>query len=189
MVSTDDLEIAEIAKKYGASVPFVREHYADDDSPISLATINTLQRLKNDLGKEYHKVVQLMANCPLRTFLDIQKAMLYFNAHQLSSQISCFKYGWMNPWWASTLDAENRPTSLFPAVKGKRSQDLKDLYCPTGAIWIAEVDSLMDEGSFYTKDHVFYPIDWVSAVDIDDYDDLKMAQVLFKMRANPQEIL
>ena len=46
IVSTDDEEIAEVSKDYGALVPFLREAYADDISPVSKATLDCLKIVK-----------------------------------------------------------------------------------------------------------------------------------------------
>jgi len=126
-------------------------------------------------------VVQLMANCPLRKEGNIIDAFDYFKALEASSQISCFKFGWMNPWWAVTLSEDGRPNSLFPEASQTRSQDLPPLYCPTGAIWIAKVAHLMEHQTYHTPDRIFWPMPWGDAVDIDDREDLRMAELLYLM--------
>jgi len=181
VVSTDDPEIAEVARAWGASVPFLRKHYADDISPVSLATIGTLMQLRDELGEEYDTAVQLMANCPLRNERHIADALDHFQKLGARSQISCFKFGWMNPWWAATLSEGMEPTSLFPEAAKTRSQDLPPLYCPTGAIWIAKVKQLVERQTYYTPDRIFWPMPWEAAVDIDDAEDLRMAELLQAM--------
>jgi CMP-N-acetylneuraminic acid synthetase len=180
VVSTDSEEIAEVAKHYGAEVPFLRDDKADDFSPVSEATIRTLRQLEND-GFSYHEVVQLFAVCPLRTAEDILAAYSYFKNKSASFLISCYKYTWMNPWWAVTLNDKGNPSWIFDETK-KRSQDLPPLYSPTGAVWIANVKDLYRDNTFYGKDHIFWQMDWKHAVDIDSHDDLDLAKVLSKMR-------
>jgi len=181
VVSTDDPEIADVARQCGASVPFLRKLYADDISPVSLATVGTLLQLRDELGEEYEMAVQLMANCPLRNERHILDAFDYFNARKAKSQISCFKFGWMNPWWAATVAEDMRPTSLFPEAAKTRSQDLPPLYCPTGAIWIAKVKHLMEHQTYHTPERIFWPMPWEGAVDIDDREDMRMAELLYTM--------
>lgn len=181
LVSTDDEEIAAIAKKYGAEVPFLRLKAADDYSQVSEATLSCLQQAENYWDVKFDTVVQLMANCPIRDEKDIVTALDEFNSHDAAFQISTFKFGWMNPWWASKLDAKNCPVSLFPKAFECRSQDLEDLYCPTGAIWVAGTEEFKRAKSFYGEGHVFSSMPWTAAVDIDDYDDLKMAKAIFMM--------
>ena len=183
LVSTDSEEIAEISGNYGVSVPFLRTKAHDDDSPVSLATCAALQQCSEKLGEEYDVVAQLMPNTPLRAAHDIQQAMDHFCNHQAPSQISCFRFGWMNPWWAVKLDAGGKPFPVFPEAQGKRSQDLPVLFCPTGAIWIAWTEKLLHYQTFYCPDHVFHPMSWQSAVDIDDEHDLAMANAVFLMRS------
>ncbi len=181
IVSTDDEEIASVAIKYGAEVPFLRDKNADDHSPISLATIRTLEQLNEIENIIPEVVVQLMANCPNRGSEDIDKAIENFILHKLDYQISSFKYGWMNPWWAHKVDSKGIASPIFnEEERVKRSQDQPDLYCPTGAIWIAKVPSLIKSQSFYGNNYSFFPIPWKKAIDIDDYDDLEMAKFFMK---------
>lgn len=178
LVSTDDQSIAEVSKIWGAEVPFLRASFADDHAPVSEATASALQQAMNHWQESYASVIQLMANCPLRTVDDITQAVTQLEAQARSFQISCFKYGWMNPWWAVKLDPEGHPERLFTETAGQRSQDLPELFCPTGAIWVAKADALLKSNTFYGPNHVFEPISWESAVDIDDYDDLRFAEAL-----------
>ena len=178
LVSTDDQSIAEVSKTWGAEVPFLRASYSDDHAPVSEATVSALQQAMNHWQESYASVIQLMANCPLLTADDITQAVTQFEAQDRSFQISCFKYGWMNPWWAVKLDTEGHPERLFPETAGQRSQDLPELFCPTGAIWIAKADMLLKTKTFYGPNHVFEPMLWESGVDIDDYDDMRFAEAL-----------
>ncbi|OXL20545.1 acylneuraminate cytidylyltransferase family protein [Psychrobacter sp. DAB_AL32B] len=178
LVSTDDSAIAEVSIRAGAEVPFLREDFADDYSTVSEATTFALQQAMEYWNEEYSVVVQLMANCPLRTSVDIQLLVAIFEAKKRTAQISCFEYGWMNPWWAATINDEGRPTQVFSETLTQRSQDLPKLYCPTGAIWISTVKALLAHQTFYSPDYTFEPISLKSAMDIDDYEDLEIANVL-----------
>ncbi|WP_057773312.1 acylneuraminate cytidylyltransferase family protein [Cytobacillus dafuensis] len=184
IVSTDNEEIASVSKAFGAEVPFLRNEFEDDYSPVSMATIAALKQSMNYFKEEYENVVQLMANCPLRNSNDIVSAYEFYITSGLDFQISCFKFGWMNPWWAVKLDDNLMPERIFNEAYHKRSQDLSDLYCPTGAIWIAKCNELLKENTFYGKNHSFYPLSWISAVDIDDMKDFEMAKAAYIIRSN-----
>lgn len=175
LVSTDSEQIAQIAIQHGAEVPFLRHSAADDLSSSSEATRIALQQAQEHWGCDFDVVAQLMANCPLRSATDIRDAMNAFVSSQALAQISCFKFGWMNPWWAFTMDQNGHSKPQFPEALKQRSQDLPPLYCPTGALWITKVSSLFEHGTFYAPGHVFHAMDWVSALDIDDEEDLRMA--------------
>ena len=176
VVSTDSAEIAAIGREAGAEVPFLRDTAADDISSSSEATIAALGQAEAHWGEKYDVVAQLMANCPLRNASDVVDAMDAFAASGASAQLSCFRFGWMNPWWAFELAEDGRAHHKFPEAIKSRSQDLPPLYCPTGAIWVARPDALRLARSFYTEDCTYHPMSWLSALDIDDHDDMAMAE-------------
>lgn len=187
VVSTDDPEFADIAIQHGAEVPFLRDGLSGDHDRVSDATIHTLNQIEA-AGESFDTVVQLFSVCPLRTAAEILEALNTFTREERQFQLSCFRYVGANPWWAVKLDASGHPTPVFEAF-GARSQDLPELYCPTGAIWIARVNSLREAGTFYGPDHVFHEIDWISAIDIDTMEDLKLASALRHVRdgSTPEE--
>lgn len=178
LVSTDSEDIAEIARKWGAAVPFLREAHCDDYATVSEATISALKQAEAYWNEEYDTVVQLMANCPLRDETHILDAISAFQVSGADYQISCFRFGFMNPWWAVKLDEQFLPKRIFPEIGAKRSQDLDELFCPTGAIWIANRAPLLTAMTFYGPEHRFHPMIWEAAIDIDDYDDMRMAQAI-----------
>jgi N-acylneuraminate cytidylyltransferase len=183
LVSTDDAHIAETARVEGADVPFLRDAHADDQSPVSEAIITALGQAERHYGTSFSSVAQLMPNCPLRGADEIRAAWTFFEGGAHRFQISAFEFGWMNPWWAARMRADGQPEWLFPEARLLRSQDLDRVYCPTGAIWIAEVPALLGARSFYGSGHVLFPIPWQSAIDIDDWHDLRMAEALAQIAA------
>lgn len=182
LVSTDDEKIAAISRAHGAEVPFLRNAAADDNASSSEATLASLAQAEQYWGEEYDTVVQLMANCPLRDAEDIAASVENFETSSAGSQISCFRFGWMNPWWASKLGEAGHPEHLFPEALDARSQDLPALYCPTGALWIAHSSFLREHRTFYGEGHIFHPLPWISAMDIDDHDDLAMANAYYLIK-------
>jgi N-acylneuraminate cytidylyltransferase len=176
IVSTDTEEIAAVSRAYGAEVPFLRDHYADDHSPVSEATLRTIAQLEEN-GEQFDIVVQLFAVCPLRTAADMEEAYRFFLDKKVDFLLSCFQYVGMNPWWAVQLNEEQQPQWVFDNVM-KRSQDLPTLFCPTGAIWIANVDALKRDKTFYGEKYIFWEINWKHALDIDTFEDLEMGLAL-----------
>jgi N-acylneuraminate cytidylyltransferase len=88
VVSTDDAEIADVARSLGADVPFLREaSLADDVTPVSRATIDVVDRLAEG-GEAYLEVCQLMPNCPLRTAEDVVASHRQFTGQPAEAQIS-----------------------------------------------------------------------------------------------------
>jgi N-acylneuraminate cytidylyltransferase len=181
-VSTDSIKIARISKECGAKVPFLRsKNISDDKTSVHKVTVHSLKLLQKKLNCKFDTVVQLMPNCPLRTSNDIISAYNIFKKKKYKFLISCSKFFMTNPWWAFKVKKNDIAQMIFPNNWKKRSQDFKELYAPTGAIWIANVKNLLKEKTFYGKGFRVFKLDLKSAVDIDDINDLNLAKVISKL--------
>jgi N-acylneuraminate cytidylyltransferase len=179
VVSTDSEDIAAVALTYRAEVPFLRSsEISDDVTPISAATADALDRLDPE-GTEYQFVAQLMANCPLRTAEDLISSYKQFSETSADTQISVVRYGWQNPWWAMRRDGGSFALDpLFPREMSARSQDLPELFCPTGAIWWGKTRVIRDQRTFHIPGRTGWEIEWQHGVDIDTPEDMAFAEAL-----------
>jgi pseudaminic acid cytidylyltransferase len=181
IVSTESEEIAEIARGFDAEVPFLRDKkLADDVTPVAAVTTAALMLL-DPSGDEFDLVAQLMPNCPLRTAEDVRESYRQFEQTGAESQISVVRYAWQNPWWAMRRDDQRVLWPLFKEQMTARSQDLPELFCPTGAIWWARAASLRQAGTFYSERTSGWEIPWQRGIDIDTPEDWAMAEVLFTL--------
>jgi pseudaminic acid cytidylyltransferase len=181
VVSTDSEEIAEVARQYNAEVPFLRdENLADDFTPVSSVTADALVRL-DPHGNKFNMVAQLMPCCPLRTADDINDSYRQFKKTRAESQISMVRYGWQNPWWAMRHNERQELKPVFSEQMTARSQDLPDLFCPTGAIWWARTEVLRRTKTFHLDNRTGWEIPWRRGIDIDTFEDWAMAEVLFRL--------
>ena len=187
VVSTDAEDIAAIALTHGAEVPFLRSaEISDDVTPISAATADALERLDPD-GTQYQFVAQLMANCPLRTAGDLVSSYKQFSETAKDAQISVVRYGWQNPWWAMRRDVTNFSLEpLFPHEMNARSQDLPELFCPTGAIWWGKTRVIREQRTFHIPGRAGWEIEWQHGVDIDTPEDLMFAEMLLRLACKHQ---
>ena len=119
-----------------------------------------------------------MANCPLRTASDVRASESAFLSGDAPAQISVTSYGWQNPWWALTRDASGRIQPIFADRLQQRSQDLPQLFCPTGAIWWARAGTLRARRTFHVEGRVAWEMPWRRAIDIDTEDDWALAEGL-----------
>lgn len=175
IVSTDSEKIKRIAIDFGAEVPFKREKFFDDNSPSSLATLYTVKKMKIELGLDFDNIFQLLPSCPFRNAETIKKCYNFFKNKKISSLISCSQFSCVNPWWSIHINSKNDAKHLFPDKLKKRSQDLKKIYGISGAVWIIKNDKLKKYKTFYCPGHKYFPIDTLSAIDIDTKDDLIFA--------------
>jgi pseudaminic acid cytidylyltransferase len=187
VVSTDSEEIADVARTNGADVPFLRSSQISDDvTPVSAATADALERLDPD-GTQYKIVAQLMANCPLRTAADLVSSYNQFSETSSDAQISVVRYGWQNPWWAMRRDAGSlKLDPLFPREMSARSQDLPELFCPTGAIWWGKTSVIREQRTFHIPGRTGWEISWQHGVDIDTPEDMEFAKTLLGL-SGPHE--
>jgi len=182
VVSTDDAEIAEVARQNGAKVPFLRDkQLADDFTPVSEVTTDVIRRIDPD-GDKFAIVAQLMPNCPLRTSRDVIDSHKQFEETASESQISVVRYGWQNPWWAMQQNERYELQPLFQEQMSQRSQDLPELFCPTGAIWWARTNVLRRTKTFHIDGRTGWEIPWQRGIDIDSLDDWKLAEALFRLQ-------
>ena len=182
IVSTDDEEIARVALTSGAEVPFLRNRFQDDHTPVSKVTVDLLRQLRSRDGQEFDTVVQLMPNCPLRGSTHIRASYDNFRRLDLRFQLSCCRYGWLNPLWAHRQEDSGSYAPLHPGALKQRSQDLPPLYCPTGAVWIARPSALLEDETFYGEGHSFFPLDWQASIDIDEMEDIEFARAVHYLR-------
>lgn len=179
VVSTDSDEIAAVARGAGASVPFLRAAFADDTTPVSVATLWTISEIEKRASVSCDVVVQLMPNCPLRRAVDIERIADSFVRRRVPAMLSCIQFRFQNPWWAFTKEGEHNTEPVARADgRTKRSQDLPTTYSPTGAVWIGQLERVRAANSFYCPGHVMEEVPWVAGVDIDDYEELEIARAL-----------
>ena len=180
LVSTDSEVIAATARKCGAEAPFLRDtKLADDHTPVSAVTVDALNRVDPD-GSRYDYVAQLMPNCPLRNAEDVRNSYEAFARGRAASQISISRYGWQSPWWAMQLSESHHLEPVFEHLVTERSQDLPDLFCPTGAIWWATAEVLRRGGTFHIPGRSGWEIAWQHATDIDSEEDFSLAEMLMR---------
>ena len=167
----------------------MRSKAADDFSSSSMATYHALIQAEKYWKEKYDVVAQLMANCPLRTAEDIKKSFKLFKKNKSLSQISCFRFGWMNPWWATKINKKGKPSRIFPNSMKTRSQDLPNLYCPSGALWLAKRNNFLKYKDFYMPGYRFQEMNWISALDIDDNNDFLMAKACLNVRNSKETFI
>lgn len=176
VVSSESKKILKTAEKIGIKTPFLREEAYDDFSIVDIATLAAVKQSEKFYGN-FDIVVQLMPNCPIRSLKTLNSSIKNFFKNKKKSQISFFEYNFVNPWWAHYIKNKNiYPLNKEPFLEKKRSQDLKKLYCPTGSIWITEIETLKKYKTFYSPGYGYFVINFIEAIDIDTKNDLKLAE-------------
>lgn len=173
IVSTDDLEIAEIAEKSGALTPFLRPaELADDDAKTIDVVLHALD-YQNKRGVHYDILILLQPTSPLRNAEDIKGAFRFFMDNGCRSLLSVHECA--SPLLMRSLDCHGRTKRLLDQNSTMRRQDMEKYYCVNGAIYINCIKELSPDTSFNDNEHG-YMIEKAHGLDIDEMDDIKLAQ-------------
>jgi len=182
VVSTDDKEVAEISKKYGAEVPFMRpKELAEDNAKgidVVLHTIDWLE--ENDQRKQYDLLMLLQPTSPLRKSEDIDKVIELLFLKEAKEIVSVCEVD-HHPLWANTLP-ENGCMKNFikQEIMNKNRQELPVFYRLNGAIYLSYCNYIKERKSFFGKDTFAYIMPKSRSVDIDDEIDFKLVEILIK---------
>lgn len=174
VVSTDSIEIATIAKKYGARVPFMRpKELARDTSKTVDCVVHAINEL-NNIGEVYDVLVLLQVTQPLRTYLDIDNAIKCFFDYGEKSVVSISEVS-DNPLLIRYLDENRHMKKMIEFNSTCRRQDMPKYYRVNGCIYINSIKEINSMTSFNDNEIPFI-MDKKHSVDIDDMSDLWLAE-------------
>jgi CMP-N-acetylneuraminic acid synthetase len=177
VVSSDDPAIGRIAESYGAVFILRPSELASDSARLVDVARHVLDVLRGR-GLEPGAICQCMPNCPLVGSEDILEHWKIFKSGEHRFQISVVPYRGVYPQWALLADDEQIGRWLFGDRNFVRSQDLPRTFCPTGAIWWARTEDFRAQNAFYGSPFHLAPMDANRGIDIDDEQDLRLAELL-----------
>ena len=179
IVSTDDEEIAAVARAYGGAAPFLRppELATDTASSVDVA-LHALHFMEERHQKRYEAVLLLQPTTPLRQAQDIDGALQLLFDTAADTVISfCQVEGW-HPYYMYTLDGDRARPLLDVPSQLKRRQDFPPVYWRNGAIYLTRRDVLAAQRSFYGPDLRAYLMPIERSASIDSQLDLEWAEFL-----------
>ena len=184
IVSTDDLEIAGIAKKYGAEVPFLRPaQYARDATPDYPVLKHALAWLEANGDSKIDILVLLRPTSPLRPAGLIEKGYRLFNKYPDGSSVRSVALCSQHPYRMFKKDGD----FLSPVIKKEipepyniPRQGLPDVYFQTGDLEMARRKTILEEGSVSGKKIIPLIINPGQMLDIDSEEDIKNASIRLK---------
>ena len=181
VVTTDSEEIAEIGRRYGASVPFLRPAELASDTATSYAVVeHSLKFYDTRLGRNFHYLVLLEPTSPLRERDDID-AMLEKLASLADSYDAIVSLGEAHDHPAIMKKlAGNDIEPYYPAAQQTgRRQDREPAYYPYGVAYIVKTATLLEEKTFYPSRTTHKVIQRHQCYEIDDlYDFLAIESIM-----------
>ena len=180
IVSTDNVEIAEIAKKVGAEVPFMRSSKNSDDFA---GTINVLIEVIEELIKTGLKFKNLCCLYPTAPFITPEKLqssykLLTEGMYDSVFPVCRFSYPIFR---ALQMDDQGRIQMIWPENLDKRSQDLAPAYHDSGSFYWANIEAVISKKSLYTDNSAGIILNELEVQDIDNEIDWKLAELKSKL--------
>lgn len=173
VLSSEDEEIIEVAKKYGCEVPFVRPmELAADDTPGVDPVLHTIEQCPG-----YDYVVLLQPTSPLRTVEDIDGAIERLLETESEFCVSVAET-LESPYWMYKLTDNQLQPLLENASIVTRRQDLPMVYSLNGAVYIAKTEAFLKEKSFLTSHTLGYIMSKKHSYDIDNEIDFIVCEII-----------
>ncbi len=186
VVSTDSPEIAEVAKKYGASAPFMRPAELATDTA---AKIPVIRHALQQMGNGYDVVVDLDPTAPLRKIEDLNKSLNIFltqKAKSVFSVVAAHKNPYFNMVELDGSGFANLSKKLPSGII--RRQDAPKVYNLNASIYVYSPEFLAGAATVFSDRSAVYEMDEISSFDIDRELDFKLVEFfinegLFKLES------
>lgn len=183
VVSTDDEKIAEISKKCGAEVPFLRpKQLADDNAKTIDVLLHALHELKKN-GKVYDYLVLLQPTQPLRKSWHIDEAINLIVDKQEESLVSVSPVR-EHPILMRTINKDGKVQNLLKTQSTIRRQDFPTYYKVNGAIYINKINDNFNKSTSLNDNKLAYKMSKKYDLDIDEPIDLEIFKFFISRKVN-----
>jgi N-acylneuraminate cytidylyltransferase len=187
IVSTDDYEIAAIAKQLGADVPFMRpKHLADDYTGTSAVVKDVIQNIHKN-GEHVSYVCCIYATAPFISSKYLIKAYQDLINQNKSYAFSVTTYSF--PVERSfVINQSNVIENLFPDMTLSRSQDLQEVYHDAGQFYWGLADAFLNDLPIFSRHSIPIILPRYLVQDIDTIEDWKQAELMFESYLNNKDL-
>lgn len=180
MVSTDDEEIASIAKKQGAKVPFLRSKTNADDFATTFQVIEEVLSEYKKTGKTFDEGCCLYATSPFTTAKKLEEASTLLELKKFSTVFPVIRFGTAIQ-RALGMDANQKMYMLQPEFELIRSQDIAPTFYDAGQFYFFKVLEILKHKRLYTNNSGIIEISENEGQDIDNEIDWKLAELKYKL--------
>ncbi len=181
IVSTDDDRIAQIAREYGAEVPFIRpKDLATDISP-TLPVIQHALLFLESKGYIPHFVVLLQPTSPLREVKYIDEAIKKILETNAETVLTLTESE-IHPYWMRKLDGDKVYPFIDSGEKSLRRQDLPAIYRLNGAVIVSKTETILSGKPWQQQDIRGIIMETIDSIDIDTPLDFYIAEKLMELK-------
>jgi len=182
MVSTDDEEIAQIAKQYGARVPFYRSAETANDYAGTADVIFEVLKEYKERGKEFDNFCCLYSTAPFVTSERLKEACNLLS-EGVDASFTLVQYSY--PIQRSLKkNAEGYVEMNFPQYLGSRSQDLEPIYHDAGQFYFVKTNVFYEEKTLWCRRTAPLILSELEVQDLDTLTDWQLAEMKYKLMHN-----
>ncbi|WP_452225469.1 pseudaminic acid cytidylyltransferase [Lacinutrix chionoecetis] len=185
MVSTDDKEIADIAIKYGAKVPFLRSKDNANDFAVLADVVKEVTVNYATENITFDNICCILPTAPFVNAKKIKEAYNTLTTYQLDSVFPVLEFSF--PIQRALQIEHNKVSMVAPQHLNTRSQDLEPRYHDSGQFYWITNASFKKEGKLLTTNAGAIVISELEAQDIDTETDWKLAEIKYKLILNEEK--
>lgn len=182
MVSTDDQEIAEVAKKYGAIVPFFRSEQASDDYATTADVLKEVLHAYKNIGKVFDWMCCIYPTAPFVTAKKLKDSFMEVQEKKADALIPVVRFSY--PPQRCFIMNNGKLSYKWPEYMRSRSQDLEPFYHDAGQYYFWKINTFLENETAFLQKTIPYILDEVDVQDIDTLDDWKIAELKYQVMRN-----
>ena len=179
MVSTDDDEIAAVAKECGAKIPFMRSEATSNDFAN---TEDVLREVIEEYGKRGINFESMCCIYPTAPFISaerLKEAVEKFEASDAETLLPVVRFSY--PPQRGLVIKEDYLVFKQPEFMQSRSQDLEKMYHDVGQFYIMNTEAFLKNGAIMKGKIIPFEIPELEVQDIDDMTDWKLAEIKYQL--------
>lgn len=179
MVSTDDEEIAEIARKFGAKVPFMRTEKTANDFATTVDVIEEVIDTYHAKGQDFDIFTCIYPTAPFITAERLKKAVEELKASDADSLIPVVRFSY--PPQRAMEIRDGKLVFRQPENLSKRSQDLEPHYHDAGQFYVVRTESFKKNHGIMVGNILPMELSELEVQDIDNEVDWKLAELKYSL--------
>lgn len=177
MVSTDDLEIADIAESFGAKIPFIRSFENSNDYATTADVILEVLKVYKSRGENFDYCCCIYPTAPFITASKLKAAYDLLLNSDAESLVPIVKFGF--PIQRSFKIEDGLVKMNWPEFMQTRSQDLEPAYHDCGQFYFLKTTDFIRNKRLFTDNTVYLEIPESEVQDIDTQEDWKIAEIKY----------
>lgn len=188
MVSTDSIEIADIAKEYGAEVPFLRSNKNSDDYSTTVDVLLEVLEEYKKIGIEFEYACCIYPTAVFTDKYKLQKSLDILTSENVDTVLPVTEFSYP-PQRGFMIEKDEKVYYKWPEFERSRSQDLEKFYHDCGQFYMFKISALLENKSLISQNTMPIFISNKEVQDIDTLEDWYIAEEKYKKINNNKEVI